>query len=59
MRTNGNKQQNTTSDLAMSMLATWEPAHRSLEVEAAEMTDMAERDTAARVAFQHRQIREH
>lgn len=54
MRTNQNKPFNTTSDLALSIMAGWTPGYRSLEAEAAEMADMAERDTAARVTFQRR-----
>lgn len=54
MPTLQNKNTNTTGAMALSMLAGWTPAHRSLEAEAAEMTDMAERDTAARVTFQRR-----
>ena len=40
--------------MALSMLAGWTSAHRSLEAEAAELADLAERDNAARVAFQRR-----
>lgn len=54
MRTNTNVQSHTPGVMALSMLAGWTPAHRSLEAEAAEMTDLAERDTAARVTFQRR-----
>jgi len=39
----------------LSIMAGWQPQHRSLEAEAAELVgDMAERDTAARVTFQRR-----
>ena len=38
----------------LSILAGWQPQHRSLEAEAAELGDMAERDTAARITFQRR-----
>jgi hypothetical protein len=54
VRPNTNTTINTPGAMALSMLAAWTPDHRSLEAEAAEMTDMAERDTAARVAFQRR-----
>jgi hypothetical protein len=54
VRSNTNTTINTPGAMALSMMAGWTPAHRSLEAEAAEMTDLAERDTAARVAFQRR-----
>lgn len=54
MRTCKNNQSNTTGRLALSMLAGWEPSHRSLEAEAAELCDLTERDNAARVTFQRR-----
>ena len=54
MRVLTNDTTHNTGKLALSMLAGWEPSHRSLEAEAAELADIAERDTAARVAFQRR-----
>lgn len=52
MRLNKNNTIPTTGSMTLSMLGGWTPAHRSLEAGAAEMADMAERDTAACVAFQ-------
>ena len=54
MRTQQNSVPNTTGAMVLSMLAGCAPAHRSLEAEAAELADLAERDNAARVAFQRR-----
>lgn len=54
MRATTNTNTTTPGAMALSMLAGWTPDHRSLEAEAAEMTDIAERDTAARVTFQRR-----
>jgi hypothetical protein len=45
---------NTTGAMALSIMAGWTPSHRSLESEAAELADIAERDNAARVTFQRR-----
>jgi hypothetical protein len=59
MRVLTNNTTYTTSRLALSTVAGWPSSYRSLEAEAAEMADMAERDNAARVAFQRRQIRKH
>lgn len=36
---------------ALQALAGWQPQHRSLEAEAAEMAGVQERDNAARVTF--------
>lgn len=38
----------------MAIIAGWQPKHRSLETELAELSDMAERDAAARVAAERR-----
>jgi hypothetical protein len=38
----------------LAIMAGWKASHRSLEVEAAEIGDMQERDSAARVIFQRR-----
>lgn len=54
MRVLTNTTINTPGATALSIMAGWTPGYRSLEAEAAEMADMAERDTAARVAFQRR-----
>ena len=54
VRTTTNNQTDTTGKAILSMLAGWTPIHRSLEAEAAELADLAERDTAARVTFQRR-----
>lgn len=51
MRTLKNTQAYTRGAIAMSILAGWTPSHRSIEVEAAEMGDVQERDNAARVTF--------
>lgn len=57
MRTNTNNQRNTTGKAILSILAGWTPSHRSLECEAAEMADVAERDNAARVTFSRNAVR--
>lgn len=36
---------------ALMILAGWEPSHRQLEAEAAELLDVQERDNAARQTF--------
>lgn len=54
MRVLTNSTTYTTGRLALSTVPGWSPSYRSLEAEAAEMTDMAERDNAARVVFQRR-----
>lgn len=36
---------------ALQILAGWEPSHRSIEAEAAALSDLQERDTAAQVTF--------
>ncbi|GEO42138.1 hypothetical protein SAE02_62860 [Skermanella aerolata] len=59
MHPNTNNTTNTTGRLALSMLAGWTPSHRSLAAEVAELLDMKERDTAARVAFQRCKPVEH
>jgi hypothetical protein len=38
-------------EVLLSIMAGWKPSHRSLEVEAAELSDISERDNAARVTF--------
>jgi hypothetical protein len=53
MRTLKNRPLYTPGQQALSM-AGWTPSHRSLEAEAAELTDLAERNAAARAAFQQR-----
>jgi hypothetical protein len=50
MRTLKNRPLYTAGQQALSM-AGWTPSHRSLEAEAAELADLAERDNAARIAF--------
>lgn len=41
----------TVAQQALQALAGWQPQHRSLESEAAELADITERDNAARVTF--------
>jgi len=41
----------------LAILAGWAPKHRSLEAEAAELSDMTERDNAARATFSRRAAR--
>lgn len=50
-------QTHSTGTVALSMLARWTPRHHSLEAEAAELSDLAERDAAARTAFARKAIR--
>lgn len=57
MRTLKNTQAYTRGAIAMSILAGWTPSHRSLEAEAAEMADVQERDSAARVTFARNAVR--
>jgi hypothetical protein len=41
----------TNAQAALMILAGWQPSHRSLEAEAAELLDLQERDSAARQTF--------
>ena len=59
MLTFKNSDSYTPGALALSILAGWtaapyQPQHRALEAEAAELADVQERDAAARNAFQRR-----
>ena len=52
MRTMGTLTAGTkAAQQALQALAGWQPQHRSLKAEAAEMADVQERDNAARVTF--------
>jgi hypothetical protein len=42
---------------ALAILAGWQPQHRSLEAEAAELLDLSKRDNAAHVTFARRSAR--
>lgn len=53
MRTTENTNSYHGAD-ALSIMAGWKSSHRSLEAEAAEVGDMAERDHAARTIFARR-----
>lgn len=44
----------TPAHAALAVMAGWSPQHRSLEAEAAELSDISERDTAARATFARR-----
>lgn len=54
MRVSHHPQGSAAAQQALLALAGWLPKHRSLEAEAAELTDVQERDAAARVAFSRR-----